>query len=170
MNKRDFCKYAVVSTIPIIHSRRAEAFFLPFLALIGRASVQLLSRSVGAARANRLVSVAGRARFSNNPQFTVVPVGANDLLSPRLRISNARTTQSYRSPTIHIRELNLTHNEQRDITIHPVNFPVGYEGHYDVSLGNLMYQQGCDYVREIDRKSTRLNSSHHRLSRMPSSA
>ena len=149
MNKRDFCKYAVVSALPLAHSRNADAFFLPFLALIGRASVQSLARSVGAARTSTLVSAAGSAKFSNNPQFTVVPPGNTELLRPRLRISNSRTTQPYRSPTIYIRELNLTLNEQRDITIQPVNFPVGYEGHYDASLGNLIYRQGCDYLREI---------------------
>lgn len=149
MNRRDFCKYAVVSSLPLAQSRNADAFLLPFLALIGRASFQSLARVVGATRASALASAAGRARFSNNPQFTIVPLGNTGLLRPRLRISNIRTTQPYRSPTIFIRELNLTLNEQRDITIQPVNFPVGYVGDYDAPLGNLIYRRGCDYLREI---------------------
>ena len=34
----------------------------------------------------------------------------------------------------------------------------------------LEYVQGCMETAEVDRKSTRLNSSHLKLSRMPSSA
>ena len=37
---------------------------------------------------------------------------------------------------------------------------------YDI----FMEEQGIPIYREIDRKSTRLNSSHSRASRMPSSA
>ena len=39
--------------------------------------------------------------------------------------------------------------------------------HHQLGLDRPVYIQFVDY---IDRKSTRLNSSHHRLSRMPSSA
>ena len=149
MNKRDFCKYTIASSIPSIHTTNAEAFLFPFLALLGRASLSFLARAAGTTRANSLMSAAGRAHFNHNPQFTVVPAGNTALLRPKLRISNSKTSQSYRSPTIHIREVNLTFNESRDITIQPMEFPAGYEGNHEVSLGNLMYRHGCDYIREI---------------------
>ena len=38
----------------------------------------------------------------------------------------------------------------------------------DTGLGKTFCQ--LEYAREVDRKSTRLNSSHLKLSRMPSSA
>ena len=40
----------------------------------------------------------------------------------------------------------------------------------ELDPGNVPQTQGMSRAAAIDRKSTRLNSSHERLSRMPSSA
>ena len=45
-----------------------------------------------------------------------------------------------------------------------------YGERIEIDLNNIMYDFATTFVENQDRKSTRLNSSHRSLSRMPSSA
>ena len=70
----------------------------------------------------------------------------------------------------------LTKSEQYDVYRSFEEFHQPFvDGFYKDQLGQVMYREGTvehDGYRdwETDRKSTRLNSSHRSLSRMPSSA
>ena len=51
-----------------------------------------------------------------------------------------------------------------------INVNQNQDGNQSISDSNIEYEVDKNTYKEIDRKSTRLNSSHTDISRMPSSA
>lgn len=150
MLRRQIVRFATATIAGPYLSLDANAFIGPLLALLGRNSLRSIAGVAGSARAGTLERAATRTRFNFNPQFTLSVLGdGGGTLRPRIQVRSAGGGTRYRSPTIYIREVNLTLGQERDITIAPMEFPAGFEGHHDVSLGNLPYQVGCDYLREV---------------------
>ena len=150
MRRRQIIQSAVATIAGPYVCSDAKAFIGPLLALVGRVSLRTLAGIAGSSRAGALERAATRARFNFNPQFTVAVHGDGGAsLRPRIKVRNLEGVSRYKSPTIYIRELNLTLGQQRDITISPMEFPESFDGYHDVYLGNLLYQTGCDYLREV---------------------
>ena len=78
------------------------------------------------------------------------------------------TLASSGSETIYVADLNVDYSTGQDITVayDVSNIQYGTVSSYNSGTGALVFNK----TSFIDRKSTRLNSSHVALSRMPSSA